>query len=136
MPILIKLAVSVACGVLDALGGHSFLWMRRYMIPIVLGVCFSIITHVWWVGLMVLPTIGTLSLGYGKAGNAGRGFWLFLQAFVIALGVTLTGHLSWFIFVPYVVIAGVLGGIYKNWQQILGDLVTGTWLGIVVLFVR
>lgn len=132
----IKIAIDLACGALNALGGWHILWMRRYMMPILMGASISFTTHIWWIGFTCLPAIGTLSLGYSKDGNAGRGLWLFIQAVSLSLGCLLLGHFYWFLFVPYIVGAGILGGIYKNWPQIVGDAITGTYLGAFIFFVR
>lgn len=134
--IFFKIAVSLLCGILDAWGGHNFLPARRFIMPVMLGVSISIVCNVWWLGFVVLPVIGTLCLGYFDPGNAGRALWLFLQAVNIGLGLVFTGHLAWYWFLGYIVIAGILGGIYKNWKQIIGDIVTGSWLGAVIFFVR
>jgi len=134
--IFIEIISCLLCGILDALGGWRFIWMRRFIMPSVIGVTVSLVTHVWWCGLLTLPVMGTLCLGYFSGQNWGRGLWLFTQAVVISIGLTITGHMAWYYFLGYTVIAGFLGGIYKNWQQNVGDFVTGCWLGTVVLFVR
>ena len=72
MPFLIRLLISGICGVCDAIGGWHLLYFRRYFIPIILGISFVFITHVWWTLFLPLPAIGTLSIGYSKDGNFGR----------------------------------------------------------------
>lgn len=136
--IILEIIADIVAGVLDSLGGFHWLFARRYIMPFILGVCISIISHTWWLGLTILPVMGTLCLGYKNfgTGNFSRAMWLFVQAVVIGLGVTITGHLHWYFYVPYIIGAGVLGGVYKNWKQQIGDLVTGCWLGIIVFFVR
>lgn len=133
---ILKILIDVLCGSLNALGGWHILWMRRYLMPVVLGAGVSVVTHIWWLGLMILPVMGTLCLGYFKDGNAGRALWLFIQAIVIGLGITMTGHLAWYFYLIYAIGAGVLGGLYKNWQQILGDSITGIYLGSIIFLVR
>ncbi len=96
----------------------------------------SLTTHIWWTGIFVLPVIGTLCLGYFSGNNWGRALWLFIQAVVIGLGCLLTGHLNWYFYIPYIIGAGVLGGLYKNWKQYIGDFIAGSYLGLIVLFVR
>lgn len=136
--ILIKLLTDLTCGVLNSLGGFCWLPARRFIMPFVIGVSFFLITHIWWTLFLPLPAMGTLCLGYSKDGNSGRGLWLFIQAGALSLGITLTGHIfySWICFIPYVVLAGVLGGIYKNWPQTIGDLITGCYLGSILFLVR
>lgn len=134
--IFIEIISDILAGVLDALGGWHWLFARRFIMPFVLGVVISIVSHTWWLGLTVLPVMGTLTLGYFSGKNWGRGLWLFLQAVVIGLGCFLLHHLAWYFYIPYIVGAGVLGGIYKNWQQKIGDLITGGYLGLIVFLVR
>ena len=136
MPIVLKLVVDLCCGACDALGGWHILWMRRFLMPSIIGVAFAFATHTWWVVFLPLPAMGTLCIGYGKDGNFGRALWIGLQCVILGLGVTITGHLAWWLYAPYIVLGCVLGGLYRNWNQILGDIVTGCWLGIIVLFVR
>lgn len=136
-----KIIVDILCGVLNAIGGYCWHNARRYIMPVLLGGEVGLIAWQnkkkdWWAGLLVIPVIGTLCLGYFSGANWGRGLWLFLQAFVIGIGLTITGHLLFYIFIPYAIGAGILGGIYKNWQQILGDFIAGTYLGLIVFFVR
>lgn len=137
MPILVKLAIDAICGVLNSLGGFHFLWMRRYIMPFVLAIAASIQLHILWIGLVVLPVIGTLCLGYfGKGSHFGRGLWLFLQSLVIGIGLLLTGHIYWYFFLPYIVISGVLGGSLVNLFQPIGDFIEGFWLGSIILLIH
>ena len=125
---ILKIIIDLVCGALNAGGGYHWLWMRRYVMPIVIGIWVSYFTHTWWIGVTVLPVIGTLCLGYFK-GWEGRGGWLAMQAFVIGLGCLVTGHLAWYFFVPYVIGAFILGSTLYNLQQIIGDIIFGCWLG-------
>lgn len=134
--LIIKILVDLICGALNSWGGFSWHNARRFIMPVVIGIAVSFITHIWWTGIMVLPVMGTLCLGYFGGKNWGRALWLFLQAVVIGLGLTLTGHLAWYVYIPYIIGAGVLGGFYKNWQQVWGDMVAGTYLGSIVYFIH
>lgn len=136
MTILIKLGLDLLCGVCDAIGGWHILWFRRYLMPIIIGIAVSFITGVWWLGATVLPSIGTLSIGYSKDGNFGRALWIGAQCFVLGLGLCLTGHLSLLWYLPYIVGGCVWGGLYRNWPQMLGDGVTGCWMGLIILLVH
>lgn len=136
MPLLIKLLIDGCCGVLDAWGGYSWHNARRYLMPLLIAISVSIITHVWWAGLMCLPAMGTLCIGYSKDGNFGRALWIGLQCFALSIGLLCFQHLAWYFFLPYILGGCVLGGLYRNWQQIIGDVVTGSWLGIIILLVR
>ena len=143
MFVALKIIVDILCGVLNAIGGYCWHNARRYIMPVLLGGEAGLIAWEknkkdWWAGLLVLPVIGTLVLGYKNfgTGNFSRAMWLFLQAVVIGLGLTITGHVAWYFYLPYIVGAGVLGGIYKDWQQILGDFIAGIYLGIIIYFVK
>lgn len=124
------------CGALNAIGGHSWHNARRFVMPILIAILISINIHIWWVGIISMPVIGTLCLGYFGGNNFGRALWLFLQAIVIGIGLLLTGHILWYFYLGYIIGAGVLGGIYKNWKQILGDSISGSYLAIIVFLVR
>ena len=137
MPLLtVKLIIDLACGALFAWGGFDFLAARRYIMPCVIAIYLSIVCHIYWLGLTVLPVCGTLCLGYSGTKGGYRGFWLFLQSFVIGLGLFLTGHLSWYFYLPYVIISGILGSTLFDVFQILSDSIFGCWLGMIVFIVH
>lgn len=136
MIILIKVIIDMVCGALNAIGGWHILWMRRYMIPITMGISSSLLTHIWWIGIMLLPCIGTLSMGYSKYGNFGRALWIGIQCLVLGIGLTLTHHVEIYFYIPYVIIGCVLGGLYRDWPQIIGDSITGCYFGTILFFVR
>src|SRR5258708_5327441 len=110
MEITIKILIDLICGSLSSWGGYSWHNARRFFMPILLALTFGFVTHIWWIGISVLPVIGTLCLGYFFRGNQGlqwlgRGLWLALQALVLAFVTCITGHLAWFFYVPYVLVA-------------------------------
>lgn len=129
---IIKIICDLLCGVLNSWGGYSYHNARRFMMPLIMGISVSLITHIWWAGLLVLPVIGTLCLGYFSDKNWGRALWLFLQAVVIGLGLNITGHLQWYFYVSYIIGSGILGGFYKSWYQPFGDFIVGIYLGLII----
>lgn len=139
MPIpLIKLFISAICGLLDSIGGLFWIPSRRFLMPILLAVSVSIFLHIWWVGILILPVIGTLVLGYknfGK-GNFSRGLWLFVQYALVGIGLCLTGHLAWYFYIPYCVLGGILGGSLVSVWQPLGDFIEGLFLGSILFLLR
>lgn len=135
MIIILKILIDLTCGILFSWGGYNFLAARRYIMPSVLAVGCCIVLHSLW-GLLVTPVMGTLCLGYFSGHNWGRALWLFLQAVIIGIGLTISGHLAWTVFIPYIITVGILGGIYKNWQQTVGDIYAGIFLGSIIFFVR
>ena len=129
---LIKLLTDFICGALDSLGGYHWLFCRRFIMPSVLAVCSSLVCGVWWIGILCLPACGTRCLGYFSGQNWGRALWLFTQAVALSIGLLLFHHLAWYFFVPYIVGAGIRGGIYKNWYQPVGDFITGFYLSLFI----
>lgn len=134
--LILKLLSDLVCGGLNALGGWRILWMRRYLMPVVIAVTLSIVSHTWWLGLTILPVMGTLCLGYFGSGFFGRGLWLLLQASVIGIGATLSAHLPVFYYFLYILGAGILGGTLYNLEQFIADFIFGCWLGTVVFLVH
>lgn len=134
--IFIKILTDLACGALNAWGGWKWHNARRFLMPSLLALTISFALHSWWLGLLVLPVIGSLCLGYFHFGNFGRGLWLFLQSVIIGLGLFLTGHLSWYFYLSYTVVSGVLGGSLVNLWQPLGDAIEGCWLGIILFMIK
>ncbi len=136
--LIIKLVISLVCGALDALGGFCFLPARRFILPFVLAVSVSIFLHIWWIGALILPVIGTLCLGYKDFGSGkfSRGFWLFVQYVLVGLGLFLTHHLSWYVYIPYCVLGGILGGSLVDVFQPIGDMIEGIILGAILLFIH
>ena len=132
----LKLLSDLCCGALDALGGYHWLYCRRYIMPSLIAIVCAIATHTWWVVFLPLPALGTLCIGYSKDGNFGRALWLGLQCFALSIGLLCFQHLAWYFFAPYILGGCVLGGLYRLWPQILGDIATGSYMGIIILLVR
>lgn len=132
----LKLVSIGLSGILFALGGGGFLFCRRYIMPVVIAVMASLATGVWWAGVMVLPVMGTLCIGYSGGKWLKRGLWLGLQAFVIGLGLFLTHHIGWYFYAPYVAIAAILGGTLYLLEQMIGDCIFGCWLGVILILLH
>lgn len=139
MPILlIKILISSACGVMDMIGGLFWLPARRYFMPIFLAISISIITHILWLGFLILPVCITLSLGYKDFGNGNfsRGLWLFVQYLLISGGLLVTNHLHWYFFFPYIILGGILGGSLVKIFAPIGDFIEGFILGSIVFLIN
>jgi hypothetical protein len=134
--IFLKLLADLGCGALNAWGGYSWHNARRYLMPLLIAISVSIITHVWWSGFMVLPTMGTLCIGYSKDGNFGRALWIGLQCTVFGLGLAITNHFTIWLYLPYIIGGCILGGLYRNWNQIIGDLATGFYISLFIFLVH
>lgn len=143
MEMIIKIIIPLVCAGLNAWGGYSWHNARRFIMPVIIGAAVSYFSHCWWLGLTVLPVIGVLTVGYGEKSilykylsDAGaRGTWMFLVAMVIGFGATITGHLSWFFYIPYCVVSVIIGVTLRNINQIVGDLIFGALFATVILFV-
>lgn len=135
----IKIAVIVLCAICKLVGE---LWqhnLQRFVMPIVLAVGISLVSHVWWLGLTCLPMIAPLLMGYkvyGPSDGFDRGMWLFLIALVAALGCAITHHVSWFIYVPYCVIAGAWGATTRKLWNVIIAPISGLLIGSIIFFVR
>ena len=148
LDIVIILVVMIVGGLLDAIGGDVIIEMRRFVMPALVGAGISTIVYSfyplwysWMSGLLILPAMGTLTLGYMNGSNFGRGLWLFVQA-SLGFGLLLTLYsiffhvplLAWWLYIIYAVIAGIGGGTYKNLKQFLGDWLTGSLCLCSIIF--
>ncbi len=144
LPMWIDFIVIALCALCFFIGGkwqHNF---RRYIMPVILGIGISLASHIWWLGLTTLPVIGILVMGYGPKSilykylsDAGaRGMYMFLAAWAIGLGPVLTGHLVLYFYAPYIIIAGILGATLRNLNEIIGDLLFGSFLSSIIIFIK
>lgn len=139
-PLWIKIVVIMLSGGLFALGGYVAKYCRRFILPSILALTASIEIfnkdkNKAWQGLLLLPAMITVSLGYHDRGWVKRGSWLALQAFMVGLGLCITGHLVWWIYALYTIIAFVLGATLYNIKQLIGDTIFGCWVAIIILFI-
>ena len=135
MEFIFKFLCTIVCGMCFSLGGTSFIEERRFTMPVILSYLILLMTWKWYIALMVIPVMGTLTLGYFGPKFWGRGSWLALQAFVIGLGLTIFHYLTWPIYVGYILGALLLAGFGYNWTQKYGDFIFGSWLGLIVWFI-
>ncbi len=135
---VIKIICVLGCGALNSWGGFNFHNARRYMMPVLLAITVSYVLHTWWLGVVILPIIATLVLGYKNfgSGHFSRGMWLFVQYVLSGLGLCLTGHLAWYFYAPYCVLGGVLGGSLVSLWQPLGDFIEGFFLGSILFLIH
>ncbi len=142
--ILIKFIVDAVCAVLNLIGGYCWHNARRYIMPIVLSCAVSFITQTWWLGITILPTMGLLSIGYGEKsilrrifGDAWARFvWMLLCCVGFSLGPLIAGHIFLYLFIGYILGAGILGITLRKIDEIVGDLIFGAWFGLIVFLVR
>lgn len=142
--IFIKIITVILSAFLFAWGGYSWHNARRYLMPFVITITLLIITNYDWRCLTSLSSVLFLSIGYGEKsvfhhifGNGwGRGMWALLVAGSISVGLFLTGHLAWYLLLPYLAICFTMENTLKNIKQIPGDLIFGTAFGSIVLLVH
>lgn len=140
----LKLLIIAACAGLKLVGELWWHNAQRYILPVLLGLSISYFSHVWWLGFTTLPMIGILVLGYGDKsplkhglGDASaRGMWLFLVTVMAGLGPFLTHHLAWYFYIPYCLIAGILGATLRNIWNVIGSLICGAWIGFIIFWIH
>lgn len=135
----LKIAVIIICAVCKLIGELCWHNAQRFIMPVILGISVSLISHTWWLGITTLPCIAFLVLGYrtyGKSDGFDRAVWLMLIAAAIGLGPFLTGHLGWFVYFPYCVISAVWGGVTRMWLNTVIAPISGAILGSIVLFIH
>lgn len=142
---LLIVAICAGCKLIGELWWHN---AQRFIMPVVLGIAIAIVSHTWWLGLTVLPSIGIICLGYkdfglGDAGD--RGMWLFLIAVLIGLGPLLAYHtvdhvhihfLKWYFYVPYCLVAGIWGATTRNLNNLIIAPISGAWLGVIIFLIK
>lgn len=142
--IFIEVLIIILSAILNFIGGWKWHNARRYIMPVVIGIGVSIVSQVYWLGLTVLPTMGTLSIGYGEKSILYkylsdfwcRATWMLMQSILFGAGCLIFNHLSWYVYIPYCIISLVLGGLLRNINEIIGDLIFGVCLSSFILFVR
>lgn len=135
----IKFIVLVICGVLKLIGELWWHNAQRWIMPAVLGMGVSLVSHIWWLGLLVYPCCIALDLGYkdyGPSNGFNRGCWLFVIMAVAGFACTWFHHLSIFFYIPWCIVGGIWGATTRNiWNIIIAPL-TGFLIGSMVFFVH
>lgn len=137
--LLIKIVVEICCAVCKLVGELWWHNAQRFIMPIILGIGVSVITHVWWLGFTVFPSIGVICLGYkdyGKSDGFDRGAWLAVICAVIGLGCVIFNHLAWYLYIPYIVLGGIWGGVTRNWWNVIIAPISGLIIGSMIWFVH
>jgi hypothetical protein len=52
------------------------------------------------------------------------------------LGSALTGHLSWFLYVPWVILSAVWGGVTRSWLNLIIAPISGLIIGAMILIIH
>ena len=141
MPFLltVQLIVLSSCAVCKLIGEtiqHNF---QRFIMPVILAVGICIVLHSLWLGFLVLPMIAPLCMGYkdyGPSDGFARAFWLLLICVAAGLGLALTGHLSWWLYVPYCILGAVWGGVTRSWLNLIIAPFSGALIGSIIFLVH
>lgn len=144
MTLEIKIVLLLLCSALFWLGGKCWLPARRFLMPILIGGSLLWYTSWDWYALTSISAIGIFCLGYGVNsplrhcfGNGwGRGIWGILSGICLSLGVFLTGHLYWFLFVPYLAVNFTFENALKNLPQAIGDPIIGVGFSSIIFIVH
>lgn len=134
----LKLAACAICAGLKFVGEIFWHDAQRFIMPVVIAIAVSILTIVWWLGLCVLPMIGPITLGYkdyGSSNGFARGCWLFVICLVGGLGCVIFNHLSIFLYIPWVVLAGVWGATTRNLPNFFIAPITGLIISAFIWFI-
>ena len=139
MIILVKGTTVVLGALLKWIGEKWWHNAQRYILPVIYSLAVSFVSHTWWLGLTTLPMIGALVLGYkdyGKNDAVARALWLFVICVLAGFGPCVTGHLWWFVYVPYCIMAGFIGTLVRNINNNIGAPINGLWIVLPILFIR
>lgn len=137
--IIIKLLIELLCIILKVIGEKWWHNAQRFILPIIYSIGVSYFSHCWWLGFTTLPMIAAIDLGYKFYGNkdsVARALWLFVICVVAGLAPTILGHISWFIFIPYIIVSGFIGTLTRNLNNWIEAPICGLWIGFLIWFIH
>ena len=140
MPIhLVQAIVLISCMACKLVGELWWHNAQRFIMPVILLIGVSIITHVWWAGFLVLPMIAFIVEPYtlyGESDGFDRAVWLMLIVLAEGLGLAILHHLSWFFYIPWVILTAVWGGVTRKWWNVIIAPLSGLIIGLLILKVH
>ena len=89
---LVQLIVLSSCAVCKLIGELWWHNAQRFIMPVILAVGLCIALKSFWLGLLCLPMIAPLCMGYkdyGKSDGFDRAVWLLLICVAAGLGLKL-----------------------------------------------
>ena len=137
---LVQLIVLSSCAICKLIGELWWHNAQRFIMPVIIAVGVSLVSHVWWLGLTCLPMIAPLCLGYDDYGKWSDGFnramWLGMILVTAGLGCAIAGYILWFSYIPWCILGFVWGGISRAWNNKIVAPITGLLIGSLILLVR
>ncbi len=137
--IIAVVTMTTAC---FATGGTGYKWVRRYLMPILLGVAMFFLGAIWWKILIAMPCLmGLMTLGYGDSvpepdkwilrALIFMGYFLPVILFSWQLGLifSIVGGLT----LTFVMYQSQKGWVtWKLWELLAGFLIGFTYIGGIV----
>jgi len=83
--------------------------------------------------------IGALVMGYqdyGKNDMTARALWLFVICVITGLGPAITGHLTLWFYIPYLVCSGWIGLLVRNINNLIGAPINGLTIIAPIWFIH
>lgn len=133
---LIVISLCAGCKLIGELWWHN---AQRFIMPVIIAIGVSIVTHTWWLGATCLPMIGVICLGYkdyGPSNGLDRGAWMAVICAVAGLGSLIAGHLAWYYYFPYFVLGGAWGSVTRNWWNVIIAPISGFIIGSIIFLVH
>lgn len=125
------------------LGGNSWLPARRFIAPSIMMPWCVYVTHNWWC-LTMWFCMPCFCLGYGDNSPLrhifgdlwGRCIWSLLAAITLSAALFMTGHLSWYWFLVYLVINFSFEGLLKDDKTWIADPIIGIGFSYLVFMIH
>ena len=136
---IVKIIVLISCAACKLIGDLCWHNAQRYIMPVIIMIGIDLILHSWWLGALSLPLIGALVMGYkdyGPSDGFDRAVWLMLIVLAEGLGLAIAHHLSWFLYVPWVILAAVWGGVTRAWWNVIIAPISGLIIGVIVFLIH
>lgn len=135
----VEIVVLISCAICKLIGELWWHNAQRFIIPTIIAIGICVVLHSYWLGLLALPMIAPLCFGYKTYGNSdgfNRAVWLMMIVLFEGLLLSIFHHLSWFLYVPWVILSAVWGGVTRMYWNVIIAPLTGIIIGSIILFVR
>ncbi len=144
MHILISLIIVALCSFCKFIGEIYWHNSQRFIMPLLIVFGISYNSGVWWLGIPSLLMIADIIEGYGQKswlkkylGDAGaQGMWMFMACVLAGLFSVCLGYVSLWLYIPWCILAGVLGATTRALNNKFWSWIKGAWIGLIVLFIH